>query len=215
MDYTDEPLRSMDTAHLIGLVAEMSLDPDKTLTQDFSQRVQAIVRDRETPQSRESAHFTLTVCAARAGADAKAPRQIRLTGDAIDCPQRTKRDDEDGEAYYKSLPSIECHVNELIHLLTVGRFPVLKALVNALGDSEPVELQSMFDETRTYHRMAAPFTTMDNDEGSYETAYVQISRKPDPAEARQLMSQLSTACSKAEEESTSYGTNPTLDVRIN
>lgn len=212
--YTEEDLRAMPTSEIVGLMAELTLNPDAEVSQEFIKLAKKVVSNRDNGGSDDPPmSFKLTVCRQREGSDSQTPQLIRLTGDAIDCPQRLKQPSEEDQAYLDSLPSIDCHVNELIQLLTVGRYPVLKALCEHLGEPEPVELQSKFDPDRTYHRMAAPFTTQ-NEEGSYNQAWVQIARKPDPSEARKRMQQLNTALRHAENESDSYG-DPTLDVHIN
>jgi hypothetical protein len=211
--YTREQLEAMSTGDIVGMVAELTLNPAKEISQDFMKTVKQIVDARdadhdssESPPVKEDAHFSMTICSAREGADDNAPRQIRISGDAIECPQRTKRDDETDDDYFNSLPSIDCHVNELVHLLTVGRYQILKALSENIHDPEIAQLQSMYDSDRTYHRIVARF-------GDTE-ARVQLARRNDPSEASRMTHQLAVALEHAEKEAGEY-TQPTMDIRVN
>ena len=184
--FTTEELSNMTREAIVDAIVAGQADPDDAK--------QAMTMRAAT--STPDAQYTTTVIRRPEGADPELPTMVRIHGEAIDCPVRQQRTDETEQDYLDSLPSVKCHVGPLLWLLTAGRIPVLKSLIENLGTPKVGTYQSKWDSTRHYSRAIASVTNTD--------AHVQLHTTPNIDCASMLMNFAKLAVDNSTEEVKHY-----------
>ena len=198
---TREQLQTMDVKDILEAVANKTASAEDANTVLSNQKQADIIQKRVD----NGLHIRIQ----RLGPDqvAHAPRKIRLTGDAIDSPQRARRADEDKDKYFETLPHVTLDCNQLVYLLTACRLPLLKELQAHLGEPDIIDLPSNYGDG-VYHRVVSTWQNRDD-------ARVLIGRSSNAEDGEVLLSLIEHALDNVSQAEVSMYSDVSVQSQIN